>query len=222
MGAVRYMGIELSNVTDTDSIAQEKFAVKINCAFPLFQRGQTISQLDEILLEPQFSRADGVFPMAKAKVAVLRTTPATVLQDYERLFELADGPKALDPSATTILKDNISWHFPMPSANTTPWQLEGTILALQDNGFKDIVCVQNQTVVTNAYKGEDLNGYVPIFKHYNIPVKYNFEPKDMTWIEYKPKAKMNALDHIYPEGIYIPDYFVGKNMKRCCPSFPIR
>jgi len=150
--------------------------------------------------------------MAKAKVAVLRTTPATVLQDYERLFELADGPKALDPSATTILKDNISWHFPMPSANTTPWQLEGTILALQDNGFKDIVYVQNQTVVTNAYKGEDLNGYVPIFKHYNIPVKYNFEPKDMTWIEYKPKAKMNALDHIYPEGIYIPDYFVGKNM----------
>jgi uncharacterized protein (DUF362 family) len=150
--------------------------------------------------------------MTKSKVAVLRTTPETVLEDYQRLFELAGGPQALDHSATTILKDNISWHFPMPSANTTPWQLEGTILALRKNGFKDVVCVQNQTVVTNAYKGEDLNGYVPIFKHYDIPVKFNFLPEDMTWIKYKPKAKMLALDHIYPEGITIPDYFMGKNI----------
>jgi len=150
--------------------------------------------------------------MSKSKVAVLHTSPETVLEDYQRLFDLADGPKVLDRNATTILKDNISWHFPMPSANTTPWQLEGTILALQKNGFHDISCVQNQTVVTNAFKGEDLNGYVPIFKQYNIPVKYNFEPKDMTWVEYKPKARMNALDHIYPEGIIIPDYFVGKNI----------
>ncbi len=148
----------------------------------------------------------------KSKVAVLRTSPQTVLQDYQRLFELGGGREALDPHATTILKDNISWHFPMPSANTTPWQLEGTILALRKNGFEDVSCVQNQTVVTNAYKGEDENGYVPIFKQYNIPVKYNFEPRDMTWVEFKPKAKMNALDHIYPEGIYIPDYFVGKNI----------
>ena len=47
---------------------------------------------------------------------------------------------------TTILKDNISWYFPMPSANTTPWQLEGTILALRQAGLADLVCVQNQTV----------------------------------------------------------------------------
>ena len=100
----------------------------------------------------------------KSKVAVLRTSPQTVLQDYQRLFELGGGREALDPRATTILKDNISWHFPMPSANTTPWQLEGTILALRKNGFEDVSCVQNQTVVTNAYKGEDENGYVPIFK----------------------------------------------------------
>ena len=52
----------------------------------------------------------------------------------------------------------------MPSANTTPWQLEGTILALRRAGLHDLVCVQNQTVVTNAFKGEDLNGYLPIFR----------------------------------------------------------
>ena len=148
----------------------------------------------------------------KSKVAVLFTSPKTAVQDYQRLFTLAGGKEALDQQATTILKDNITWHFPMPAANTTPWQMEGTILALRANGFKDVVCVQNQTVVTNAFKGEDLNGYIPIFKHYNLPVLYNFKPEDMSWVDFKPKAKMLALDHIYPEGIRIPDYFIGKNI----------
>ena len=75
---------------------------------------------------------------SRAKVAVLRTQPETVLQDYQRLFELAGGAEALAPNTTTILKDNISWHFPMPGANTTPWQLEGTILALRGGWVRRI------------------------------------------------------------------------------------
>lgn len=148
----------------------------------------------------------------KSKVAILLTQPETVLADYGRLFDLAGGREALDPAAATILKDNITWHFPMPAANTTPWQLEGSILALRAAGYHDLVCVQNQTVVTNAFKGEDLNGYVPIFRAHQIPVRYNFRKEDMTWINYRPKARMLALDHIYPEGISIPDYFIGKNI----------
>src|SRR6187399_393609 len=138
--------------------------------------------------------------MPKAKVAAIRVTSANVLDDIDRLCELGGMRQALDPAAHTILKDNISWHFPFPGANTTPWQLEGTIRALRAQGFKDQVCVQNKTVVTNAFKGEDLNHYVPIFKKYDIPVLYNFEPRDMTWSVYKPKAKMMVLDRIYPEG----------------------
>lgn len=147
-----------------------------------------------------------------SRVAALFTTPETVLDDYRRLFTLAGGPQALQPGVPTILKDNITWHFPMPAANTTPWQLEGTILALRENGFEDLVCVQNQTVITNAFKGEDLNGYIPIFRGHQVPVKYNFRPQDMQWIPYRPQARMLALDHIYPEGIHIPDYFIGKNI----------
>ena len=148
----------------------------------------------------------------KSKVAVLYTQPETVLEDYQRLFELAGGAKALQSNTTTILKDNITWHFPMPGANTTPWQLEGTILALRQAGFADVACVQNQTVVTNAFKGEDLNRYLPVFQHHDVPVLYNFRKEDMTWIPYRPQAKLLALDHIYPEGIYLPDYFFGKNI----------
>ncbi len=148
----------------------------------------------------------------RSRVAVLRTTPKTILTDIDKLADLAGVRTALAPASTTILKDNISWHFPFPGANTTPWQLEGTILALRQAGFADQVCVQNKTVVTNAFKGEDLNHYVPLFRKYEIPVLYNFRDTDMQWIDYKPKAKMLVLDKIFPEGIRIPDYFPGKNI----------
>jgi uncharacterized protein (DUF362 family) len=150
--------------------------------------------------------------MPQSKVAVLKCKPETILQDIERLSELAGLGDALERGATTILKDNISWHYPFPSANTTPWQLEGTVLALRKAGFDDVTCVQNKTVVTNAFKGEDLNHYVPIFKKHAIPVLYNFRESDMKWVEYRPKARMHVLHKIFPEGIFVPDYFFGKNI----------
>ncbi len=148
----------------------------------------------------------------KSRVAVLRVEPSTVLDATERLCELGGMREALSPQAPTILKDNISWHFPFPGANTTPWQLEGTIQALRAFGFRDLSCVQNKTVVTDAFKGEDLNRYVPILKRYGVPILYNFKDEDMTWIRYQPKARMHVLPKIFPEGIYIPDYFPGKNI----------
>jgi intein/homing endonuclease/uncharacterized protein (DUF362 family) len=150
--------------------------------------------------------------MARSRVAVLRVRPDSILADIDRLHDLGGVEDALEKGAQTILKDNISWHFPFPGANTTPWQLEGTTRALRARGYDDLICVQNKTVVTDAFKGEDLNGYVPIFKGYDIPVRYNFKPEDMTWSVYKPKAKMNVLDTIFPEGIQIPDAFHGTNI----------
>jgi uncharacterized protein (DUF362 family) len=150
--------------------------------------------------------------MSKSRVAVLRTTPEKVLDDYVKLCSLAGMQQALDPGATTILKDNISWHLMYPSSNTTPWQLEGTILGLKQNNFKDIVNVHNKTVVTIADLGDRFNKFGPILEKYGIPKKYNFKSEDMKWIEYKPKSKMAVLDKIFPEGIFIPDFFVGKNI----------
>src|SRR5262245_44936341 len=112
--------------------------------------------------------------MPKSKVAAIRVKPETILDDIERLNELAGVKDALDKSAPTILKDNISWHFPCPGANTTPWQLEGIVKSLEKSGYKDLSCVQNKTVVTDAFKGEDLNCYLPILRRYGVPVLYNF------------------------------------------------
>ena len=150
--------------------------------------------------------------MAKSKVAVLRTTPETVLDDYQRLCELAGMKDALDAGATTILKDNISWHLLYPGANTTPWQMEGTILALRGAGFTDLVDVFNKTVVTITDLGDRYNKFSPVLRKYSVPKLYNYKPEDMTWIEYKPKAKMAVLDKIFPDGIHLPDYFFGKNI----------
>jgi len=148
----------------------------------------------------------------KSRVAVLRTTPGSVLPDLGRLCELAGVRDALRGGTTTILKDNISWHYPFPGANTTPWQLEGTILALRSAGLADLVCVQNNTVVTNPRKGERLNGYVGVLERHGIPVRYNCDRNDLKWVRYEPKAEMLALHRVFPDGIHIPEFFVGKNI----------
>ena len=110
----------------------------------------------------------------KSKVAVVRTTPETVLDDYGRLLDIADYRSALKPDTTTVLKNNISWHLLYPSANTTPWQIEGVTRKMQADGFDDLVVVENRTVVTKAKKGEHLNNFTPVHEKYGLPVKYNF------------------------------------------------
>ena len=145
--------------------------------------------------------------MRKAGVAILRTSPEKVLEDIPRLMDMAGLKEVLDPQATTILKDNISWHYPFLSANTTPWQLEGTILGLKDAGFHDLVAVHNNTVVTDPIKGGRLNKLESIYRGHGISEKHNFLPQDITWETYRPKAGMRVLDRIYPEGIKIPSFF---------------
>ncbi len=150
--------------------------------------------------------------MAKSVVAVLKTSPQKVLADIDRLFKLAGADKFLNPSKTTILKDNISWHYPFLGANTTPWQLEGCVQALRNAGCADLVSVHNSTVVTNSAKGERLNKLAPIYKKYRVREYENFDPAQIKWVPYEPKAKMLALQKIYPKGIHLPEFFFDKNI----------
>jgi len=46
--------------------------------------------------------------MPRSKVAILRTSAATVLEDYHRLLNLADYQQVVDKQAETALKVNIS------------------------------------------------------------------------------------------------------------------
>jgi uncharacterized protein (DUF362 family) len=150
--------------------------------------------------------------MAKAKVALLRTTPDTVISDYQRLCELAGVGDALDSSAQTILKDNITWHHVMPGVNTTPWQLEGTILGLKQAGLNNLVAVHNHTVVTIPEQGEERLKFAPIYRKFDIPVLFNFHDEDMSWVSFKPSKPLLVLPKIFGEELRIPDFFIGKNI----------
>ncbi len=148
----------------------------------------------------------------RAKVAVLKTSPETVIEDIDRLVEMASLKDALPLDKSTIIKDNISWHMPFLSANTTPWQLEGIIKTLKKHGYTDIVCVENRTVVIDPAKGQRLNGYTSVLTENSISIKSNFNPGHMQWIRYEPKIEMLVLNKVYPKGIYLPDYFFDKNI----------
>jgi uncharacterized protein (DUF362 family) len=169
-------------------------------------------------MEPLMDHTDrvtastGPSPIGNPKVAVLKTQPDAVLDDIARLMTLADVERCLPKDRPVILKSNISWHMPFLSANTTPWQLEGVIRCLRDLGYKDIVSVENETVVTNAQKGERLNRHTAVLKKYGVKALYNFRKEDMKWETYEPKGTLRVLHTIFPKGVRIPDYFHGKNI----------
>ncbi|HEX9012527.1 MAG TPA: DUF362 domain-containing protein, partial [Anaerolineaceae bacterium] len=82
----------------------------------------------------------------KGKVAVIKTTPETVLDDIRQVMVKAGVEQALPKNNTTGLKINISWQTWYPACSTTPWQLEGVILALKSLGYADLVGFHNDTV----------------------------------------------------------------------------
>ena len=142
--------------------------------------------------------------MSKPKVAVLKTNPETVLEDYGKLMRLADYEKFLPKEKNLALKINISWHHFYPACSTTPWQLEGVIKTLLEDGYqKDkIYAAHNKTVVVSAKKGEVANKHKPVVDKYGLRNIHLYEGEE--WIRYEPKGKMLVLDTIFPEGIHIP------------------
>jgi hypothetical protein len=66
--------------------------------------------------------------VGKGKIAALKTSPETILDDIHRVMQLAGVEKSLSNDIRTGLKINISWQTWYPACSTTPWQLEGTIL----------------------------------------------------------------------------------------------
>ena len=150
------------------------------------------------------------FP-GRGKVAVLKTTPDTVIEDYRQLMHLAGYQEALPKDVETILKINVSWQTWYPACSTVPWQLEGVIKTLQDDGYQNLIGGQNRTVVVDAYVAERDNKQKIIVDQYGVRNVHLYEPQ-VEWVVYEPKAPMLVLDRIYPEGIKIPKMFIGKNI----------
>jgi len=150
------------------------------------------------------------FP-GKGKVAVLKTSPETVLEDIEKVMKLAGFEAALPKDVRTGLKINISWQTWYPACSSTPWQIEGVVRALQAAGYDDLVGVHNDTVVVDTSDGERNNKHKFITDKYSVPCLYLYN-QDFEWVEYKPKKPFLVLDKVYPDGVFIPKDLVGMNM----------
>jgi uncharacterized protein (DUF362 family) len=150
------------------------------------------------------------FP-GKGKVAVLKTSPETVIEDYARLIKLAGVEAALPRGIPTGLKINVSWQTWYPACSTAPWQLEGVIRGLQGLGYSELVGVHNDTVVVNTADAEVNNKHRFVTDLLGVPCIYLYN-QDFEWIEYRPRQPYLVLDKVYPEGVFIPKALVGMNI----------
>jgi uncharacterized protein (DUF362 family) len=155
--------------------------------------------------------------MPTAKVAILRTKPATVLADYHRLMNLAAYQAVVDKSADTALKVNISWHFFFPGSSTVPWQLEGVIRAMKADGYKPELmhACHNRTVVIDAHLGERENKQVNVVEAHGLRNIHLYEGEP--WINVREAVgdladKFLVLNKVYPDGFAIPKRFIGENI----------
>ena len=164
-----------------------------------------------VMPDPQEQPGQSSPVAVKPKVAVVYARPETVLEDIARAMHLAGYQDVLPKEASTLLKINISWQHYYPACSTSPWQLEGVIKTLQDDGYNDLIPAQNGTVVVDSYEGEVNNKHKAVLDKYGLQ-SVHLDLPPVKWIRYEPKGEMLVLDEIYPEGITIPEMFQGKNV----------
>ncbi len=155
--------------------------------------------------------------MSAAKIAILRTTPATVLADTHRLMNLAGYQDVVAKDADTALKINISWHFFFPACSTTPWQLDGVIRAMKADGYDPnlIHGCHNRTVVIDAHLGERENKQLNVLEAHGLRNVHLYEGEE--WVHIRDAVgdladRFLCLNDVYPKGFHIPKRFIGENI----------
>ncbi len=149
--------------------------------------------------------------MYRTKVAVLKTDSTRVVEDYRRLLELIDYKSIIDPAQETLIKLNLSWTKYFPACSSQPWQVEGLVRTMTEDGYpkEKLLPVENKTVVTNPIKGAKNNLWMPVLDRYGL----SFTPlPDVEWVVYKFKEKLLKLNDIFPEGIQIPRMYIGRQI----------
>jgi len=154
--------------------------------------------------------------MSSVKVAILKTHPDTVINDYQKLLRMAEYDKYLKKDRRVCLKINISWQLFFPGCSTTPWQLDGVIKTLLEDGFpkENLYGCHNRTVVVDGKIGEVNNKQKQIVVGKYGLDNVHLQPDKLAdfkklidkgeWIRYEPKGEMLTLNDVFPEGIFIP------------------
>lgn len=150
-------------------------------------------------------------PARTARVAVVRTRPASVLDDYARVMDLAGYRETLSKERDTLIKLNLSWTKYFPSCSSQPWQVDGVIGKLLNDGFSRdrLIPIENKTVVTNPREGCRNNRWEPILQKHGL----TFTPlPEVEWQVFRFKSPLLKLNDIFPEGIQIPAIYPGRQI----------
>jgi len=146
-----------------------------------------------------------------ARVTVLKTSPNTIIEDYKRLMHLAEYKRFIKKEFPTLIKLNLSWTKYFPASSSQPYQVEGVVKTLLEDGYSKeyLLPVENKTVVTNPVQGAINNKWLPVLERYGL----QFIPlPEVEWVRYEFKEKLFILNKIFPKGIEIPRMFIGKNV----------
>ena len=147
----------------------------------------------------------------KPRVAIVRTRPETVLEDYQRVMHLADYSSFLSRDIDMVLKLNLSWTKFFPACSTPPWQLEGVVRTLLQDGYQRerLHPVENKTVVTNPIKGAQENRWLAVLERYGL----SFTPlPEVEWVKYEFQSDLLVMRKVFPKGILIPRMLVGRSV----------
>src|SRR6195256_1148291 len=146
-----------------------------------------------------------------ARVAVVRTSPATVLTDYARVMDLAGYRDTLSRDRDTLIKLNLSWTKYFPACSSQPWQVDGVVGKMLAGGFsrEHLIPIENQTVVTNPREGCRNNRWESVLNRHGL----TFTPlTEVEWRVYQFKSPLLKLNQIFPEGIQIPAIYPGRQI----------
>ena len=146
-----------------------------------------------------------------ARVAVVRTRPETVLEDYARVMDLAGYRETLSRDRDTLIKLNLSWTKYFPSCSSQPWQVDGVLGKMIADGFprERLIPVENKTVVTSPREGCRNNRWEPVLRRHAL----TFVPlTEVKWQVYRFTSPLLKLNEIFPEGIEIPEIYPGRQI----------
>ena len=153
--------------------------------------------------------------MPRSSVAVLKTHPSSVINDYHELLNLGGYQNIVDRSVDTALKVNISWHFFFPGSSTTPWQMDGVIRAMKRDGYDPalIHACHNRTVVIDARLGERENKQLNVVEAHGLRNIHLYEGED--WVDVREAVgdltkQFLCLNDVYPKGFLIPRRFIER------------
>jgi uncharacterized protein (DUF362 family) len=148
---------------------------------------------------------------SSARVAVVRTRPETVLEDYARVMDLGGYRDTLSRDRDTLIKLNLSWTKYFPSCSSQPWQVDGVIGKMLADGYerRRLIPIENKTVVTNPREGCRNNRWEPVLQRHGLT--FTALP-EVDWQVYRFKSPLLKLNQIFPEGIQIPAIYPGRQI----------